>query len=134
MRWRGRGDWPERAPRPKVRKLDAFEKDNFSKSIVKAIAASPILSYFRVDTRLLRGRFYIEWQWNPEDSDAETTTWGRITPIDDEKEAAAVRQANTPANRALVLFSAELAGQDITDPTIKAAVFQRAKEIFKSQL
>ena len=87
MRWRRRGDWPERPPRPKVRKLDALEKGKLSKAIAKAIAASPILSYFLVEARLLRGRFYIECRWNPEDSDAEPSTWGRITPLDDEKGA-----------------------------------------------
>ena len=85
MRWRRRGDWPERPPRPKVRKLAALEKGTLSKTIGKAIAASPVLSYFEVEARLLRGRFYIEWQWNPQDPDAETSTWGRITPLADEK-------------------------------------------------
>ena len=54
--------------------------------------------------------------------------------LDDEKEAAAVRQANTPANRALVLYAAEQAGKDITDPAVVTAELQRAKEIFKTQL
>lgn len=85
MRWRHRGDWPERSRRPKIRKLTALEKDNLSKAIGKAIGASPILSYFKVEARPLRGRYYIEWQWNPGDSDAGTSTWGRITPLADEK-------------------------------------------------
>ena len=87
MRWRRRGDWGARPPRPKVRKLDSLGKDKLSKAIAKATAASPILSYFQVEARLLRGRFYIECRWNPEDSDAEPSTWGRITPLDDEKRA-----------------------------------------------
>ena len=87
MRWRQRGDWGERPPRPKVRKLNSSEKDKLSKAIAKAIAASPVLSYFQVEARLLRGRYYIEWRWNPEDSDVEPSTWGRITPLDDEKGA-----------------------------------------------
>lgn len=87
MRWRRRGDWSERPPRPKVRKLTAVDKDKVSKAIGKAIVASPVLSYFKVEARLLRGRFYIEWRWNPQDSDAETSIWGRITPLADEKGA-----------------------------------------------
>ena len=51
--------------------------------------------------------------------------------IDDEKEAAAVRQANTPANRALVLYAAEQAGKDITNPAVVTAELKRAREIFK---
>lgn len=87
MRWRRQENWEARPRRPKVRKLDALEKGKLSKAIAKAIAASPILSYFQAEARLLRGRFYIEYRWNPEDSDAEPSTWGRITPLDDEKGA-----------------------------------------------
>ena len=54
--------------------------------------------------------------------------------IDDEKEANAVARANTPTNRALVLYAAEQAGKDITNPTVVTAELQRAKEIFKTQL
>ena len=85
MRWGRRRDWPDRPPRPKVRKLTAEEKEKLSRALAKAIAASPVLSYFKVEARLLRGRFYIEWHWSPEDPDAETSTWGRITPLADEK-------------------------------------------------
>lgn len=85
MRWRRQRVWPERLRRPKVRKLTASEMDKLSKAIGKAIAASPILSYFRVEARVLRGRYYIEWQWNPGDSDAKTSTRGRMTPLDDER-------------------------------------------------
>ena len=41
--------------------------------------------------------------------------------IDDEKEAAAVCQANTPANRVFV-YAAEQAGLDITNPAVVAAI------------
>ena len=54
--------------------------------------------------------------------------------IDDEKEAEAVRQANTPANRTLVLYAAEQAGKDIANPAVVTAELQRAKAIFKTQL
>ena len=85
MRWRRRGDWPERPPRPRVRKLTAQEKDRLSQAIAKAIAATPVLSYFKVEARPLRGRYYI--QWNPRDSDAETASrltkpWVSLTMTD----------------------------------------------------
>ena len=81
MSWRRRGDWPDRPPRPKVQKLTAIEKEKLSKAINKAIVASPVLSYFKVEAKLLRGRFYIEWQWSPNDLESAPAAWGRITPI-----------------------------------------------------
>lgn len=76
MSWRRRGDWPDRPPRPKVQKVTAIETEELSKAINKAMMASPVLAYFKVEAKRLRGRFYVEWQWNPNESDSVSTTWG----------------------------------------------------------
>jgi hypothetical protein len=82
-----RGDWPEREARPKARKLDAREKDDVTTALTKAIALSPVLTYFQVQILAQRGRFHVDWCWQPEDPDAERSTKGRITPLDDEKQS-----------------------------------------------
>jgi len=61
--------------------LTAIETEELSKAINKAMMASPVLAYFKVEAKRLRGRFYVEWQWYPNESDSVSTTWGRITPL-----------------------------------------------------
>jgi hypothetical protein len=78
MRW-GR-QWPEREPRPKVRRLPETEQAGIVRSLEKGIAASPVLSAFCIMVRVARGRFYLERQRQSEDSKPYTEVWGRITP------------------------------------------------------
>ncbi len=87
MRWRDRRGWSERPRRPAARKLTATDKDKLSEALGAAIAQSPVLSYFKVEARALRGRFYLDWQRNPEGADAESDTWGRLTPLAEERGA-----------------------------------------------
>ncbi|HLN33033.1 MAG TPA: hypothetical protein VK395_35210 [Gemmataceae bacterium] len=75
--WRQR--WPERIPRPKVRRLSADERQQLLAKMTKEIDCSPVLSGFGVQVRLLRGRFYIE---RPLSSGVKA--WGRITPLADD--------------------------------------------------
>lgn len=46
--------------------------------MTRAVARSPVLTAFRIQVRLLRGRFYIErpMSWGIQ-------IWGRITPVAD---------------------------------------------------
>jgi hypothetical protein len=74
MRWRR--SWPERPPRPKVRRVSATEQEKLLATIPRAVARSPILTAFGVQVRLLRGRFYIERPFS-----SSVQVWGRITPI-----------------------------------------------------
>ena len=73
--------WPERVPRPKVRRLSDTEKEGILRTLKKGIAASPVLSVFGVQARVQRGRFYIERQRQDEDSKPYTEVLGRITPL-----------------------------------------------------
>lgn len=40
-----------------------------------------MLSAFGVQVRIVRGRFYLEWHWDPVERPGETSTYGRITPL-----------------------------------------------------
>ncbi len=73
--------WPERVPRPKVRRLTDTEKEEILRTLEKGVAASPVLSAFGVQARVQRGRFYFERQRQDEDSEPYTEVWGRITPL-----------------------------------------------------
>ena len=75
MRWGRR--WPERPPRPKIKKLSKEEKEKLLTSLDKSIKSSPVLTALNFRVRSLRGRFYYE-QVFP-DSDFEAV--GRVTPL-----------------------------------------------------
>jgi hypothetical protein len=76
MRWRQ--SWPEKTPRPKLRRLAADEQNNLLAQMTEEIARSPVLSAFGIQVELRRGRFYVE---RPV---AEgVTAWGRVTPLKD---------------------------------------------------
>ena len=79
MRW-GR-QWPEREPRPKLRRLTELEQASIVRSLKKGIAASPVLSAFGLEVRVARGRFYIERGRRNKDDDAYTEVWARISPL-----------------------------------------------------
>lgn len=73
--------WPERAPRPKIRRLAETEKQTILRTLEKGIVASPVLPAFGVQARVRRGRFYIERHGFDEDSLQFTEVLGRITPL-----------------------------------------------------
>lgn len=83
MRWRRRWqEWPDRPPRPKVRRLSEKERDNYLKTMVRAIERSPVLSGLHFEVHALRGRFYVERRFRDEEGKLTgTATLGRITPL-----------------------------------------------------
>ena len=72
-----RGDWPERVPRPKVRKLTQEEKDSLLKSMTNGINNSPVLTALNYQVRCLRGRFYYERVYSSE----TVEIIARVTPL-----------------------------------------------------
>ncbi|MCI5138232.1 MAG: hypothetical protein D3922_07410 [Candidatus Electrothrix sp. AR1] len=71
-------DWPEREPRPKVKKLSKEEKATIQKSLENGIHASPVLTALQYRVRSARGRFYYE-QYLPDEEDFEMIA--RATPL-----------------------------------------------------
>ena len=67
--------------RPKARALKAAEAEQIAARLKAAIDCSPILRAFGVQVRSLRGRFYLEWRWDPVDRPEEALSYGRITPL-----------------------------------------------------
>ena len=65
MRWR-RVDRYRRPSRPKARRLNADERDQVLAELMVAIGSSPILTAFNVRVKALQSRFYLEWQWDPD--------------------------------------------------------------------
>lgn len=82
MRWK-RYEYAARTPRPKVRSMTNDERESILAVMVEEIARSPILTAFKLQVRLQRGRFYLEWQWDPESGGDSKTTYGRVTPLAD---------------------------------------------------
>jgi hypothetical protein len=81
MRWRRK--WPERRPRPKVRRLSDEEKDRILGTFRQGIASSPVLSHLGIRVRALRGRFYFERVWPIPGEQPEVEAIGRATPLED---------------------------------------------------
>jgi hypothetical protein len=79
MRWR-RQRWPERVLRPKARQLSEKERNTILAAMIRAVAASPVLSHLGVRVRLVRGRFYLEREPEQEGKSA-IEILGRITPL-----------------------------------------------------
>jgi len=79
MRWGQRYNYV-RPARPKARSLKADEAEQISTRLKAAIGCSPILSAFGLRVSSLRGRFYLEWRWDPVDQPEEVSSHGRITP------------------------------------------------------
>ncbi len=80
MSWRQRYN-DVRPARPKARALKADETQQISARLNAAIVCSPILRAFRVQVRILRSRFYLEWRWDPVGRPEEASSYGRITPL-----------------------------------------------------
>ncbi len=81
MQWRQRYDC-ERPARPKARSLKSDEAEQISTGLKTAIDNSPILRAFGVQVCSLRGRFYLEWRWDPVEQPEEVSRYGRITPLE----------------------------------------------------
>src|SRR5437879_2091920 len=77
----GTGSSYERPARPKALSLKAEEAEQIATRLKAAIDSSPILKAFRVQASSLRGRFYLEWQWEPVDQPEKVSSYGRITPL-----------------------------------------------------
>ena len=73
--------WPERAPRLKVRPLSDEEREQTLDVFRTGIVSSPVLSSLGVHVRLLRGRFYFERVWPVPDTKPEVEVLGRVTPL-----------------------------------------------------
>ena len=82
MRWDRRHSYV-RPPRPKARSLAAEERDQILAKLSAEIDRSVILKAFAVQARTLRGRFYLDWKWNPDDTPEQVSSLGRITPLAD---------------------------------------------------
>lgn len=82
MRWRS-DRWPERIPRPKVRRLTELEKNTILQALTRGVAASPVLAHLGVQVRALRGRFYLEKK--SQDDKPTIEILGRITPLASEE-------------------------------------------------
>lgn len=76
MRWRD--DWPERPPRPKVRKLSNEEKAKILTKMDKGVKASPVLTALNYRVKVSRGRFYYEQVFSDND---DFEIMGRVTPL-----------------------------------------------------
>lgn len=81
MRWERRTA-TSRPARPKMGRLEKDEREKLLQSLTKAVERSPVLRAFQVDAQPLRGRFYLRWNWMPQDQEPKIETWGRITPLD----------------------------------------------------
>lgn len=81
MGWKDR--WPERQPRPKVKRLSKAQKKQILTVLSEGIDASPVLSALNIRVRALRGRFYFERLWDAAEEDPEVEVIGRATPLAD---------------------------------------------------
>jgi hypothetical protein len=79
MGWRNK--WPEKEPRPEVKRLTGEHKERILKSLEKGITNSPVLSALHIRVRALRGRFYFERLWPAEEEEFEIEVIGRVTPL-----------------------------------------------------
>jgi len=70
--------WPERQPRPKVRKLYEEEKAKILNSMKNSIISSPVLTVLNFRVKLARGRFYYEQAFSDTD---DVAIMGRVTPL-----------------------------------------------------
>ncbi len=82
MRWRNRNSYV-RPVRPKARTLEADETERISARLTEAVGGSPVLRALGVWVRTSRGRFYLEWRWDPLDGPEEESSRGRTTPLED---------------------------------------------------
>lgn len=85
MSWRRRGwsDYADRPRRPKVRRIDADERDDLLHKVQRGIARSPVLTALGFEVVAKRGRFYVERSHPMDDGDMITEAVGRISPLDD---------------------------------------------------
>lgn len=79
MGWKRK--WPEKAPRPKLKRLSDEQKKEILGILETGVSASPVLSALHIRVKPRRGRFYIEKPWYDPEEEAETDIIGRLTPI-----------------------------------------------------
>lgn len=80
MRWRR--TWPERQARPQARTLTGDQQEKLLGTMIREIAASPVLTGLGLRVRTRRGRFYLERRYAVGGAEV-TLSWGRITPLAD---------------------------------------------------
>src|SRR6266576_268446 len=80
MRWKQRYNYV-RPARPKARCMKAEETGQILARLNGAVEHSPVLRALGVQARHLRGRFYLDWRWEPVDRPEEVSTYGRLTPL-----------------------------------------------------
>jgi hypothetical protein len=83
MGWRR--PWPDREPRPKLKRLSKEQKDRILKSINLELSSSPVMVALNSKIRVLRGRFYVEKPIYIADEEDEKEIIARITPIEGKK-------------------------------------------------
>lgn len=80
MRWRRA--WPEPQARPRARTLTGDQQKKLLGTMIREIAASPVLTGLGLRVRTRRGRFYLERRYAAGGAEV-TLSWGRITPLAD---------------------------------------------------
>ena len=60
--------------------MKADETEKISTRLKAAIDGSPVLSAFGVQVRNLRGRFYLEWRWDPVGQPEQTSSSDFLIP------------------------------------------------------
>src|SRR5882672_5552813 len=80
MRWKQRDNYV-RPARPKARSMKAEETGQILARLNGAVEHSPVLRALGVQARHLRGRFYLDWRWEPVERPEEVSTYGRLTPL-----------------------------------------------------
>src|ERR1051325_1276712 len=81
MPWRQRYNHV-RPVRPKARSLKADETGQISARFQAVIDRSPVVRALGLQVRGLRGRFYLDWRWDPGAPVEEVSCYGRITPLE----------------------------------------------------
>ena len=77
--------WPDREPRPKLKRLSKEQKDRILQSLNKGLSSSPVMVALNSKIRPLRGRFYVEKPIYIADEEDEKEIIARITPIEGKK-------------------------------------------------
>lgn len=83
MGWRHQ--WPEKEPRPKLKRLSNEQKNIIATQLEQGVASSPVLKGLGLHIKASRGRFYLEKPLYAPDEETEMTVIGRVTPISGKK-------------------------------------------------
>lgn len=77
--------WPEKEPRPKLKRLSNEQKDIIATQLEQEVASSPVLKGLGLHIKASRGRFYLEKPLYAPDEETEMEVIGRVTPISNKK-------------------------------------------------